>query len=372
MNQWIKLLLLLACVAFLRADASPQVTPIASSRASQQQNSAAFLVAALGKVNLVEAVVQGKVINWVSGKAYIDEKQSVRYDKNWADRHAQRTALHISAFNGHFEASKLLLENGWDPSARDQRDQTPGEIAYEKGYYNIAKLLGNDELKNKISQKFDNNAFVNATNDHNNALFIAVSRGDKKMVRAAIHSNKELEVDWEDNHQVGVTAGSKRRIFYSPTWSKISHPKDKMRGWSALHMAAFKNDLELIKDLIDAGWRRDQKNGQGQIPYEVADNWETKNVIEKHVKRNRAKPPQQGESDGSDKSDVVAEDTIEDTENNKLKKNLVKGVKIQPADVHEDDAKEIEAYLKKRKEMEEEERRDEEEMLNDASMPEDL
>ena len=137
-------------------------------------------------------------------------------------------------------------------------------------------------------------------------------------------------------------------------------------------MAAFKNDLELIKDLIDAGWRRDQKNGQGQIPYEVADNWETKNVIEKHVKRNRAKPPQQGESDGSDKSDVVAEDTIEDTENNKLKKNLVKGVKIQPADVHEDDAKEIEAYLKKRKEMEEEERRDEEEILNDASMPEDL
>ena len=56
----------------------------------------------------------------------------------------------------------------------------------------------------------------------------------------------------------------------------------------------------------------------------------------------------------------------------KLKKNLVKGVKIQPADVHEDDAKEIEAYLKKRKEMEEEERRDEEEILNDASMPEDL
>ena len=130
--------------------------------------------------------------------------------------------------------------------------------------------------------------------------------------------------------------------------------------------------MAIIKDLIDAGWRRDQKNGQDKIPYEVADNWETKNIIEKHIKRNRAKPPQQGEVDGSDKSGVVAEDTIEDTENNKLKKNLVNGVNIEPENVHEDDAKEIEAYLKKRKEIEEEERRDEEEMLNDASMPEDL
>ena len=48
------------------------------------------------------------------------------------------------------------------------------------------------------------------------------------------------------------------------------------------------------------------------------------------------------------------------------------GVNIEPENVHEDDAQDIEAYLKKRKEIEEEERRDEEEMLNDASMPEDL
>ena len=145
-------------VAVTRAYGKVQVSELTASnskKASEQENSAVFLVAALGKLSLVEAAMEGKLIKWVSGKAYIREKEKVRYDKTWRDQHAHRTSLHIAAFNGHYETCRLLLENGWDPSARDIRDKTPGETAYEKEYYDIAKLLGNDALKNKITEKFD-------------------------------------------------------------------------------------------------------------------------------------------------------------------------------------------------------------------------
>lgn len=360
-----------------------ELTVSNSKKASEQENSAIFLVAALGKLSLVEAAMEGKLIKWVSGKAHIREKEKVRYDKNWRDQHAHRTSLHIAAFNGHYETCRLLVENGWDPSARDIRDQTPGEVAYEKEYYDIAKLLGNDALKNKITEKFEKYSAIDATNEHNNALFVAATRSDRNMVRQALFEGKEIEVNWDDNHQIGITAGSKRKVKYSPTWSKDGHSKDKMKGWTALHMAVFKNDLELIKDFIDAGWNRQQKNGQGNIPYELADNWETKSVLERHVKRDRTvkKKEQAGssiKSNSNDETDNTSKNAIDiapvdNTENNKRKENEIKGIKEPKPEVNEEDANEIAAYLKKRKEMEDLERlEDEETLLADNPMPEDL
>jgi ankyrin repeat protein len=360
-----------------------ELTVSNSKKASEQENSAIFLVAALGKLSLVEAAMEGKLIKWVSGKAHIREKEKVRYDKKWRDQHAHRTSLHIAAFNGHYETCRLLVENGWDPSARDIRGQTPGEVAYEKEYYDIAKLLGNDALKNKITEKFEKYSAIDATNEHNNALFVAATRSDRNMVRQALFEGKEIEVNWDDNHQIGITAGSKRKVKYSPTWSKDGHPKDKMKGWTALHMAVFKNDLELIKDFIDAGWNRQQKNGQGNIPYELADNWETKSVLERHVKRDRTvkKKEQAGssiKSNSNDETDNTSKNAIDiapvdNTENNKRKENEIKGIKEPKPEVNEEDANEIAAYLKKRKEMEDLERlEDEEALLADNPMPEDL
>ena len=111
-----------------------------------------------------------------------------------------------------------------------------------------------------------------------------------------------------------------------------------MKGWTALHMAVFKNDLEIIKDLIDAGWDRRQKNGQGQIPYELADNWETKNILERHVKRDREtmkkkkndKKKTNGTDDDAENDDITA--PIENTENNMRKLNAIKGIEETPED----------------------------------------
>ena len=351
---------------------------IISKTATEQENSAIFLVAALGKMTLVKAAMNGNLIKWQNGKAHIQEDKFVHYDKKWKDQHAQRTSLHIAAFNGHYETCKLLLENGWDATMRDLRDQTPGDIAYEKEYYDIAKLLGNDAMKNKIDKQFEKLQTIEGTNEHNNALFVAVTRSDRQIIHAAIFNGKELEVDWDDNHQIGIAAGSKRKVKYSRTWGKDGNPKDKMKGWTALHMAVFKNDLEIIKDLIDAGWDRRQKNGQGQIPYELADNWETKNILERHVKRDREamkkkkndKKKTNGTDDDAKNDDITA--PIENTENNMRKLNAIKGIEETPEEVHEDDAKEIAAYIKKREEEEELARReDEEELMVDEvpSMP---
>ena len=138
---------------------------IISKTATEQENSAIFLVAALGKMILVKAAMNGNLIKWQNGKAHIQEDKFVHYDKKWKDQHAQRTSLHIAAFNGHYETCKLLLENGWDATMRDLRDQTPGDIAYEKEYYDIAKLLGNDAMKNKIDKQFEKLQTIEGTNN---------------------------------------------------------------------------------------------------------------------------------------------------------------------------------------------------------------
>ena len=126
------------------------------------------------------------------------------------------------------------------------------------------------------------------------------------------------------------------------------------------------------------------KNGQGKIPYELADNWETKSVLERHVKRDRTikrkkqadssvKSNANDETDDATNKNVIDIAPVDNTENNKRKENEIKGIKEPKPEVNEEDAIEIAEYLKKRKEMEDLERlEDEEALLADNPMPEDL
>ena len=50
---------------------------IISKTATEQENSAIFLVAALGKMTLVTAAMNGNLIKWQNGKAHIHEDKFV-------------------------------------------------------------------------------------------------------------------------------------------------------------------------------------------------------------------------------------------------------------------------------------------------------
>lgn len=52
-----------------------------------------------------------------------------------------RTALHIAAANGHFEAVRLLLQLGIDIGARDERGRTACDLARENRCFLVTILL---------------------------------------------------------------------------------------------------------------------------------------------------------------------------------------------------------------------------------------
>ena len=81
------------------------------------------------------------VLRWV---AYANQTDILRLllERGLDLQHpSARTALHVAAARGHAELVKLLIENGADPSARDDDGLTPREFAVARGRPDVSDLL---------------------------------------------------------------------------------------------------------------------------------------------------------------------------------------------------------------------------------------
>jgi hypothetical protein len=278
-------------------------------KATEIQNQAMFLAAALGKHSIMNDAIEGKVVYWKHGKAHIQQGTQIKYNISWTDPN-RYTALHIAALNDHLETCQKLVEYGWRMDATDLRGLTPGKLAFQHGNYETAKTLGfqgkagGNSLETNGAASKGEREQMKAEYENNNALFIAVTRSDEEMVHHAVINGKSIEVDWNTHYKLGITPGSSRaNVFmqYDPRWSKAGNKKhDRMTGWTALHMAAYKNNLEIIKDLLDAGWDKTQRNGQGQTPLDISEEWETIEVLKTYYPRSRLETKgQEVDDDGS-------------------------------------------------------------------------
>ena len=50
-------------------------------------------------------------------------------------------------------------------------------------------------------------------------------------------------------------------------------------GWTALHVAAIYGNVEIARMLIDAGARKDIRDNEGKLPYDLARTPELKNLL---------------------------------------------------------------------------------------------
>ena len=310
--------LLYLSVAFALGVQSPSssavVERIEFENATETQNQAIFLAAAVGRPNVVKDAMDGRILYWKNGKALIDKGQRrIIYNTSWHDSVNRYTPLHIAALNGHLGVCEMLVKYGYDPKAEDMNELTPGQLAFHHGNFEVAKLLGSEDLHDPKSHSMSGKRErFEADYDMNNALYLTVTRGEAELARKALFEGKELEVDWDNHHKIGITAGSRRYVVYSPTWSKRGNKDiDPMAGWTALHVAAYKNDLDMIKDLLDAGWDVKATTGQGKTPADIADNWETKEVIETYFPGSRGPkqaPLSETVDEGAKKSELNVND----------------------------------------------------------------
>ena len=74
-------LVFFGCIALAKGSSEDVFVP----GATEIQNQAMFLAAALGKHSIMKEAIEGKIVYWKHGKAYIQQGTKVRYNISWTD-----------------------------------------------------------------------------------------------------------------------------------------------------------------------------------------------------------------------------------------------------------------------------------------------
>ena len=178
---------------------------------------------------LLEAVTAGNV---GTVEQLIDEEQSVNV-KHPLDGY---TPLHEAARMGHTDVVQVLLDAGADVYLQDKNHATALDIAFEKGYIEIAKILSNAD------------GYINKRIDH--VLESAVSNGNTELVK--ILTEKGLPYELINNSNTDVR--------------DITHEK----SLTFLHVAAANGYTEIAKLLVQAGAYVVAKNNDNKTPIDLA------------------------------------------------------------------------------------------------------
>uniref|UniRef100_A0A182T3X6 ANK_REP_REGION domain-containing protein n=1 Tax=Anopheles maculatus TaxID=74869 RepID=A0A182T3X6_9DIPT len=126
----------------------------------------------------------------------------------------RQTALHIAVNKGHFNVVKTLLELNCHPSLQDSEGDTPLHDAISKEHDNMLALL------------LDNGADITLTNNNGfNALHHAALKGNPSAMKVLLTKTNRLWI--------------------------VEERKDD--GYTALHLAALNNHVEIAELLVRMG-----------------------------------------------------------------------------------------------------------------------
>jgi hypothetical protein len=229
---------------------------VAELEAAQKPKPAEYIPATVSRPPLREAAIRGdaaKIRELLAEGAPVDQRDN-----------QQSTALHLSALQGHLEATRILLDAQADPNARDDRGFTPlmfaawmwpataenARLAQEdlaRGRLRLATQADRDLLMNLGADQeavahllLDRGADIDAQNrDGETALILAADRDLLNMVKALLDRGADI------NHQ------------------------DK-RGETALTRAARMDNAEVVALLLERGADPALENKRGQTALSIA------------------------------------------------------------------------------------------------------
>ncbi|XP_072886476.1 protein phosphatase 1 regulatory subunit 12A-like isoform X2 [Hemitrygon akajei] len=168
------------------------------------------------------------------------------------------TALHQACIDENLEMVKFLVEHSADTNQPDNEGWTPLHAVASCGYINIAEYLIN------------NGANVAAVN----------SEGEIPSDIAEESAMKDLLQDEISRQAIDVEAARKeeehRMLQDARQWlnsGKIEDVRNTKSGGTALHVAAAKGYLEVLKLLIQAGYDVNIKDNDGWTPLHAAAHW---------------------------------------------------------------------------------------------------
>jgi len=196
------------------------------------------------------------------------------------------TPLHLAAYYNHLEPIKILIQHGADIESLDGHGQTPLYAAATKvGSEDAVKLLidhraRSKELKNNSGQwLFEAAATINPEYLPADRSFIfpaayigncaLLQRYKDTLDRMAVDPNSKVKDSIEeifapnsDGRTVlheAARGGDSKVTAMMLHWLKSERNKitlnmsDKRGGWTALHLAAFYGNVDVLLQLIEAG-----------------------------------------------------------------------------------------------------------------------
>ncbi|XP_074990987.1 protein phosphatase 1 regulatory subunit 12C isoform X2 [Calonectris borealis] len=168
------------------------------------------------------------------------------------------SALHQACIDENMEVVQFLVESGADVNQADNEGWTPLHVAASCGYRHIAQYL------------LEHGADVAAvTSDGELPLEVAEDEGLEALLRAEV-ARRGVDV------AAAKRAEEERMLRDTRRWldaGEIRDARHPATGASALHVAAAKGYIEVMRLLLQAGYDPDVRDKDGWTPLHAAAHW---------------------------------------------------------------------------------------------------
>ena len=169
------------------------------------------------------------------------------------------TPLHVASLNGHEDIVRLLLDHDANPNTENDIRDTPLHIASFHGKITTMRLL------------LERGADVGALNMQGGTpLHDAVQSGRPDVVQLLLDHGSDVNAQHEGDRTVLPMAthhGHPRKFLLMRGADANAQDGD---GWTALHLAASRGNVEVGKLLLTRGGRWYTRNNEGNTPLQVA------------------------------------------------------------------------------------------------------
>jgi len=175
------------------------------------------------------------------------------------------TALHQACIDDNLEMVEFLIEHDADVNRGDNEGWTPLHATASCGFLSIARYL------------MDNNADVAAVNN-DGELAIDISESDEmeELLQKQI-TNQRVDCEEARNKEEREMMKDARHWIQSGALSEEPHPKT---GASALHVAAAKGYIKVMKLLLKAAAPVNAQDMDGWTPMHAAAHWAQREACE--------------------------------------------------------------------------------------------
>ena len=181
-----------------------------------------------------------------------------------------RTPLHFAAYNGMLDIIRMLIKRDADVNSQDENGQTPLHRMIS-----AVRNTSNTNYFDGLRFLLDNKAGVDAQdNELSTPLHLASSNGCLKTTQMLLEFGANVHI--QDNggetplHRSLKNTGASRDCSPDITRSLLEHGADvdtqDHRHWTALHLASYSGNLNLVQLLLEHGANACVRDNEGETP----------------------------------------------------------------------------------------------------------